>query len=413
LTVLLIGLSIIMLTTLTAGWLATRLGQSRVIGEMIGGILLGPSVFGRLAPHAASSLFPRSSLDTFETLSTIGLVLFMFLVGIEWDFEKLHRRRKAALLASATSILLPFAIGAAIAPSLQTRFAASQTACLPFTIFVGIAMSITALPVLARMLAERRLQLTELGTTAIFCAAIGDLAAWLLLAFALALMGGSGIESSMPLRLFELAVYLAVMLGVVRPLAFRLTTRYQNSELSVEALAIVLVLTFTSAAATNYLGVHPLFGAFLAGVCFPPSAPWKKAIRKRLDMIVSVALLPLFFALTGMRTQLSLLNGKSALVWSTIVLVGATFGKLAGGAGAARISGWTWRESIALGALLNTRGLVELVVLNIAYNAGVFSTTLFSMMVVMALLTTISTTPILNLLNIDERIGRGSVVCQW
>jgi Kef-type K+ transport system membrane component KefB len=402
LSLLLIGLSIIMLTTMTAGWLARKLGQSRVIGEIIGGILLGPSVLGRIAPHAAKFLFPKSSLDTFEVLSTLGLVLFLFLIGMELDLGKLYRQRTTALLASTMSILVPFAVGSALAPSLQLRFAAPGTASLPFLLFIGIAMSITALPVLARILEERGLQSTELGTTAIFCAAAGDLSAWLLLSLALALIGASDPQTSIPLRLLSLAAYLIVMVCAVRPLSSRLTRHMWGSELSLEALSIILVSTLASAAVTESIGVHPLFGAFMAGVCFPPVKTWKRQIRIRSDMLVSVLLLPLFFALTGMRTQLSLLSGRTVLVWTGIVLLAAIFGKVAGAAIAARLTGWTWRDATALGTLLNTRGLVELVILNIAYSAAVFSSTLFSMMVVMALLTTMSTTPILNLLGIQR-----------
>ena len=392
-----------MLTTLTGGWLARKLGQSRVIGEMVGGILLGPSVFGKLAPKATNALFPKASFTTYEILFTAGLVLFLFLIGMELDYEMLYRQRKTALLAGSASILLPFALGAALAHPLRLRFAAQGIGSMPFVLFLGIAMSITAFPVLARILEERGLQRTDLGTTAIFCAAVGDLCAWLLLSLALALIGAPDAPSSMPIRLAGLAAYLIVMLGVVRPLAARLARGLYDSELSFEALSIVVVLTLASAAATELVGVHPLFGAFIAGVCFPRVEKWQQTIRGRLDMLVSVLLLPLFFALTGMRTQLGLLNGKSALLWSGIVLLAAAFGKIAGAAVAARWTGWSWRDATALGALLNTRGLVELVVLNIAYNVGAFTPTLFSMMVVMALLTTMSTAPILNLLGIENR----------
>jgi Kef-type K+ transport system membrane component KefB len=402
LTLLLIGMSVIMLTTLTGGWLARKGGQPRVVGEIVGGILLGPSVFGRFAPNVSNSLFPKSSFAAFETLSTVGLILFLFLIGMELDHELLYRQRKTALLASGTSVLLPFAIGTLLAHSLRIRFAPQGIGSIPFMLFLGIAMSITAFPVLARILEERGLQRTELGATAIFCAAVGDFFAWLLLSLALALIGAPDAPSSMPMRLAGLAAYLMVMLGVFRPLAARLARRLQSSEPSFEVLSIVVALTLVSAAATELIGVHPLFGAFIVGACFPRVEKWQNAIRGRLNMLVSVLLLPLFFALTGMRTQLGLLNGESALVWAGIVLLAAVFGKMAGAALAAHWTGWSWRDATALGALLNTRGLVELVVLNIAYKAGAFSPTLFSMMVMMALLTTMSTAPILNRLGVED-----------
>jgi len=225
--------------------------------------------------------------------------------------------------------------------------------------------------------------------------------AWLLLSLALALIGAPDAPASMPIRLAGLATYLIVMLGVIRPLAAVAARRVQRSEFSFEMLSIVLALALTSAAATEFIGVHPLFGAFIAGACLPRVEKWQKAIRERLETLVFVLLLPLFFALTGMRTQLSLLNGESALLWAGIVLVAAVFGKMSGAALAARWTGHPWRYAAALGALLNTRGLVELVGLNIAYNVGVFSPILFSMLVVMALLTTMSTAPILNMLGVD------------
>lgn len=402
-TLLLVQIAVVMLVTLGCGWLALRLGQSRVIGEIIGGILLGPSVLGRIAPHTSAAFFPQASFATFENLSTVGLVLFLFLIGTELDYEHLHRQRRTAAFASGMSILLPFAMGAALAHSLRIRFAPHGIGNIPFVLFLGIAMSITAFPVLARILEERGLQSTKLGTTAILCAAVDDVVAWLLLALALALIGAEGGPSSLPVRLIGLAVYLAVMVLVVKPLLQIIARRRKSNLLSYEILGIALALTLLSSAATEAIGVHPLFGAFMAGVCFPRIEEWQISLRARLDMVVSVLLLPLFFALTGMRTRLDLLNDTRMWMWAGIVLVAAVFGKMGGASLAARYTGQTWRDAVALGALLNTRGLVELVVLNIAYNVGVFSPTLFTMMVVMALMTTMSTMPILNLLGLEDR----------
>jgi Kef-type K+ transport system membrane component KefB len=397
-TLLLVQIAVVMLVTLACGWLALRIGQSRVIGEIIGGILLGPSILGRFAPHASARLFPQSSFQDFEFLSTIGLVLFLFLIGTELNYEHLRRQRNTAALASGASILLPFAMGAVLAHSLRIRFAPHGVGNLPFVLFLGIAMSITAFPVLARILEERGLQTTMLGATAILCAAVDDVVAWLLLALAMALIGAEGGPASLPLRLLGLIAYLVIMLAVVRPLAARMARRRGKASLSFELLGVAVALTLFSSAATEAIGVHPLFGAFMAGVCFPRVGDWHVTLRARLDMIVSVLLLPLFFALTGMRTRLDLLNDANMWLWAGIVLVAAAFGKMGGAVLAARFTGQSWRNAIALGALLNTRGLVELIVLNIAYNVGAFSPTLFTMMVVMALMTTISTTPILNLL---------------
>ncbi len=401
-TLLLMQMSIILGVTIVCGWLARKLGQSRVIGEIIGGILLGPSVLGRISPHGSSVLFPAASLHSLEMLSTVGLILFLFLVGMELDYEQLSRERKTAVISSGASIFVPFAMGALLAHSLRIRFAPHGIGRIPFVIFLGIAMSITAFPVLARILEERGLQNTPLGVTAILCAAVNDLIGWLLLALALTLIGADGGSASLPIRLAGLAGYLLLMLGIVRPLAARAVRMRSKPGLSLELLGAVVAGTLASAAATEWIGVHPLFGAFLAGICFPRVPHWQHALRARLDMITSVLLLPLFFALTGLRTQLNLLNDAKMWWWAGIVLVGAVFGKMGGAALAARWTGQSWRNAAALGALLNTRGLVELVVLNIAYNVGAFSPTLFTMLVVMALITTMSTTPILNLLGVKN-----------
>jgi Kef-type K+ transport system membrane component KefB len=395
-------MSVILAVTLLSGWLARRLGQSRVIGEIIGGILLGPSVLGRISPHVSAALFPGSSLHSLETLSTIGLILFLFLIGMELDYNQLVRQRATAVLASGTSIIVPFITAAALAHSLRVRFAPHGIGSIPFVLFLGISMSITAFPVLARILEERRLQGTSLGTTAILSAAVDDVVAWLLLALALTLIGHEGNATPLSIRLLYLVGYLFLMIGVVRPLAARAVKSRKGTELSLELLGAILVITLASAAATEWIGIHPLFGAFLAGACFPRVEHWQQSLRARLDMIASVLLLPLFFALTGLRTRLDLLNDASMWLWAGLVLLGAVFGKMGGAAIAARWTGQSWRDAIALGALMNTRGLVELVVLNIAYNVGAFSPTLFTMMVVMALITTMSTTPMLNLLGIKD-----------
>jgi len=402
-TLLLIQMSTVLLTALLCGWVARRLGQARVIGEIAGGILVGPSVFGRFAPGASAWLFPQNSLGPFEVLSTIGLVLFLFLIGSELDLEHLRRQRGTALLVSAMSILFPFAMAIALAQSLRIRFAPDGIGMLPFVLFLGISMSITAVPVLARILEERGLHSTSLGTTALMCAAVNDVCAWLLLAVGLTLIPHAGESMGLPIRLLWLGVYLAVMLGIVRPLGKWVAKRQKSDGLSYEMLGVVVATLLVSAAATEAIGIHPLFGAFLAGVCFPRIERWQSTIRARLDTIVSILLLPLFFALTGMRTRLDLLSGTTIWMWTGVVLIAAVAGKMVGTVIAARWTGQSWRDSMALGALLNTRGLVELIVLNIAYSAHVFSPTLFTMLVVMALITTMMTSPVLNLLGVEDK----------
>ena len=399
-TLLLVQMAIVLSVTVLCGWVARKLGQSRVIGEIIGGILLGPSVLGRLFPHTSVVLFPTASLHPLEILSTVGLILFLFLIGMELDYVQLYRQRVVAVVSSGTSIAIPFLAAALLAHSLRIRFAPHGIGSIPFVLFLGISMSITAFPVLARILEERGLQATPLGTTAILCAAVDDVVAWLLLAITLTLIDVNGSPASLWFRFGGLAAYLVVMFAVLKPLAALAVKRRKQPELSIELLGLIVAGMLASAAVTDWAGVHPLFGAFVAGVCFPRVEHWQHAIRANLDMITSVLLLPLFFALTGLRTRLDLLNDANMWLWTGIVLVAAVCGKVGGAVLAARWTGQSWRSAIALGALLNTRGLVELVVLNIAYNVGAFSPTLFTMLVVMALVTTISTTPILNLLGV-------------
>jgi len=377
-TLLLIQMSTVLLTALLCGWVARRLGQARVIGEIVGGIMVGPSVFGRFAPDASARLFPQSSLGAFEVLSTIGLVLFLFLIGSELDFEHLRRQRGTALLASAMSILFPFVIAITVAHSLRIRFAPDGIGKVPFVLFLGISMSITAFPVLARILEERGLQSSPLGATALMCAAVDDVCAWLLLAVGLALIPHAGESMGLPTRLLWLGLYLAVMLGIVRPLGKWVAHRQKTDALSYNMLGVFVAILLASAAATDAIGIHPLFGAFLAGVCFP----------------------------TGMRTRLDLFTGTTIWMWTGVVLIAAVAGKMGGATLAARWTGQSWRDAMALGALVNTRGLVELIVLNIAYNAHVFTPTLFTMLVVMALLTTMMTSPVLNLLGVKDKSAK-------
>ncbi len=377
-TLLLMQMSVVLLFTLLCGWVARKLGQSRVIGEIIGGIFLGPSVFGRMVPHASAALFPPNSLAPFDVLSTVGLVLFLFVIGTQLDYQHLRKHHATATLASGLSVLLPFILAVILAPSLRTRFAPESIDWLPFTLFLGVSMSITAFPVLARILEERQIQDTSLGTTALMCAAVDDVAAWSILAVALTLIPHSGKSTDLSMRFLWLGFYLVVILCIVRPLGRWFASRRKSISLSYELLGIIIIITLASAAATDAIGVHPLFGAFLAGVCFPRIQHWQNAIRFHLDMVVSVILLPFFFALTGMRTRLDLLSGLRIWLWIAVILVVAVAGKMGGAVIAARWTGHSWKHSLALGALLNTRGLVELIVLNIAYNAHVFSPTLFS-----------------------------------
>jgi Kef-type K+ transport system membrane component KefB len=378
------------------------LGQARVIGEIIGGILIGPSVFGRIAPPLFARLFPQTSLGSLESLSTVGLILFLFVVGSELDLDHLRQQKTTALFSSLTSILLPFGLAIASAPLFHARFSPNGVGRIPFALLLGVSMSITAFPVLARILEERNLQTSPLGATALLCAAVDDVVAWMLLALAMTFVATNSNGPGLYVRFLWLAAYVAVMGFIVRPLGRRLAAWKGNEELSYELLGVMLAIALASAATTDAIGVHPLFGAFVAGLCFPRLPEWQQSLRTRLETTLSLILLPLFFALTGLRTRLDLLGDVSTWLWTGFVLLLAVTGKMGGAIMGARLTGQDWRSSLALGALLNTRGLVELIVLNIAYNAHVFSPTLFTMLVVMALVTTAITVPILKALKLPS-----------
>ena len=400
---LLLQMTIVLATSLICGRVAVQLRQSRGIGEIVGGILLGPSVLGRLSPGLSGRIFPAGSLGSLDVLSTVGLILFLFMVGSELDLEHLRQQKSTATLSSFASILLPFSLALIVSHPLYARFAPSGVGRLPFALFLGVSMSITAFPVLARILEERKMQTDALGATALLCAAVDDVTAWMLLAIAMTFASANGNGGTYPVRLEWLLAYVAVMLFLVRPMGRRLAARVASKALSYELLGAMLAVALASSAVTDAIGVHPLFGAFLAGVCFPRVAAWQQLLRDRLDVILSLVLLPLFFALTGLRTRLDLLSSAGTWLWTGLILFLAIAGKMGGAVLGARVTGQEWRFSLALGALMNTRGLVELIVLNIAYNAHVFSPTLYTMLVVMALVTTALTVPILDRL----RVGTG------
>jgi len=376
-----------------------------VIGEILGGILIGPSVLGRIAPHFFARLFPPASLGSMESLSTVGLILFLFVIGSELDLDHLRQQKTTTLFSSLAGIIVPFSLAVASAPLLHARFSPNGIGRIPFSLFLGVSMSITAFPVLARILEEQNLQRSSLGATALLCAAVDDVAAWMLLAVAMTFVAYGGNGAGLYVRFLWLGAYVAVMFFFIRPLGRWVAARKSQDALSYELLGLMVAVALASAAVTDAIGVHPLFGAFVAGLCFPRVPEWQQALRSRLETILSLVLLPLFFALTGLRTRLDLLSDATIWLWTGFVLLLAVAGKMGGAILGARLAGQDWRTSIALGALLNTRGLVELIVLNIAYNAHVFSPTLFTMLVVMALVTTTATVPILKCLRLPGEVS--------
>jgi Kef-type K+ transport system membrane component KefB len=394
--VLLLQVAAILLAARLFGALFRRLGQPQVVGEMIAGTALGPSLLGWLAPGVSAALFSPASLGPLYTLSQVGLLVFMFLVGLEFDPTVVRRQGPAALLTSHVSISAPFLLGVLLALYLYPRLSSADVRFDSFALFMGAAMSVTAFPVLARILRERGIQQTAIGTLAIACAAVDDVTAWCLLAYIIALVRASGGAHPLWITVGGLTVYLLVMLTVVRRALRGARDRFHGAgRLGDDTLGLLLLALLASAMATEWLGVHLLFGAFFLGVVLPKDAVFVEAVAGRIEALATVLLVPLFFAFTGLRTSVALIRGSGMWMPLALVLLVAVAGKMGGSAVAARLSGVGWRDAWTLGTLLNTRGLMELVILNVGLDLGILSPTLFSMMVVMAVATTLMTAPLL------------------
>jgi Kef-type K+ transport system membrane component KefB len=403
LSVLLIQIVVILAAAGLVGRLFRRIGQPPVMGEMVAGIILGPSVLGLFFPHAMAFIFPLSSLETLRLLSQIGVVLFMFVVGMELNVRHVKERGSAAVMISHASIVVPFVLGAALSLFLYQRFAPPRTSFSAFALFIGVAMSITAFPVLARILEDRGLSQTQLGAIAITCAAVDDVTAWCILALVIALVQASGVIVSFTTIVFAL-LFAAAMIFVVRPQLRRMVSLATGAHVHTRRLiASVLAFVLISALITETIGIHALFGAFVAGVVMPQSTDFRLFLREKLEAFSAAALLPLFFAFTGLRTQISLLNDWQSWAFCALVIVVAIAGKLGGSMFMSRWTGMSWSQSFSLGVLMNTRGLVELVVLNIGYDLGILTGRIFAMMVIMALVTTFMTGPLLSLVNIRAK----------
>lgn len=370
--------------------------QPPVMGEMVAGIVLGPSVLGLLYPPALSFLFPASSLETLRLLSQIGVVLFMFIVGMELNVRYVRQKGSAAVMISHASIIVPFLLGSALSLFLYQQLASAGTSFSAFALFIGVAMSITAFPVLARILEDRGLSQTTLGSIAITCAAVDDVTAWCILALVIALVKSSGITSS-ALTIGLTLLFAGAMILVVRPQLGRVIKETDSAQHRRRLIPIILAFVLACSLITETIGIHALFGAFIAGVVMPPSTEFRIFLKDKLEAFGSYALLPLFFAFTGLRTQVSLLNGWQDWLMCAVIILVAIAGKLGGSMLMSRWTGMSWTQSFSIGVLMNTRGLVELVVLNIGYDLGILSGRIFAMMVLMALVTTFMTGPLLSL----------------
>lgn len=373
-----------------------RFGQPPVIGEMLAGIALGPMVFGLLAPQAQAFLFAPSSLAALDGLSQIGLVLFMFVVGAELRLPGGARRHLgASALVGVLSVALPFALGLAISPALHERFAPAGITFWPFALFMAAAMSITAFPIMARILKERGMTESKIGRLSLTSAALADVLAWIILAFVVALIsskaGWSGFAMTMTGSI-GLAVFAFVAL---RPwLAWIFERHAPDGRPGSGLLALLLILVFASSAATSVLGLHAVFGAFLIGAILPRDNRLLACLIERIEYVAVIVLMPVFFALAGLNTTTDAFAG-AGLGALMLILAAAVLGKILGGAAGARAAGYGWRDSFATGSLMNARALMELIVMKVGLDIGVIGMEIFTMLMVMAILTTLMTTPLL------------------
>jgi K+:H+ antiporter len=391
---LLAALAAVVLLGRVLGRVFRVIHQPPVIGEVVAGIVLGPSLLGRIWPDAYAFILPPSVAPSLGLLSQLGVVLYMFLVGVELDSDMFRGRIRSTAAIALASIALPFALGVWLAGQVYAELAPSAVKYTHFELFVGVAMSITAFPVLARILADRGITQTALGRLALTCAAIADVTAWCLLALVVGIVQSS--EGRGLLTSVLTIAFIAVMFGLVRPVAVRVSRRWETREPDRAAIAIVLVAVLLSALTTEAIGVHAIFGAFLLGAVIPHDGALARALERRIEYLVTILLLPAFFAFAGMRTEIGLLTSATAWLTCAAIIIVATAGKFGGTMLAARITGHDWRRSTELGILMNTRGLMELIVLNLGLDLGIISPALFTMMVLMALVTTMATTPLLS-----------------
>jgi len=389
-----IQIAVIIIAVRVFGFLFRFIKQPQVVGEMVAGILLGPSLLGWAAPHVSAMLFPAASLDYLNTISQIGIVIYMFLVGLALNPDNLRGNRHAAILTSHVSIVVPFTLGALLALVLYPKLSDDSVSLTSFALFIGAAMSITAFPVLARILAERSMLGSRVGTLAIACAAVDDITGWCILAYVL--IRTQGGSTPVWLMVGGAAAYVLAMVYGVKPLLRRFQRTYQQKGiLSENAVALLILLVLASALITDRLGIHLVFGAFMMGAVMPKESSLSRYIQEKFESLTVVLLLPLYFAFSGLRMNLHSIHGTEMWLYCGVIILVAIMGKLVGSAVATRATGICWRDAAAVGILMNARGLLGLIILNIGLDIGVISPVLFSMMVLMALVTTFMATPLL------------------
>ncbi len=404
-----IDIAVIVVVARLMGLLFRRLGQPAVVGEIIAGIILGPTLLGALPGHLDRHLFPMEVQPFLNIIAQVGLVIFMFIVGLELDLKLIRGKERTAAGISVSSIALPFGLGfvlASILYSTHMTVAGKKIDYLPFAVFLGASMSVTAFPVLARILSERGMYRTSIGTLALACAAVDDVLAWSLLAIAVAVVDASG-ALDFPRIIVEAVLFATVMILVVRPQLKRLGTWYRQRGLTPELLAVVLVGVFLSAYITQKIGIHQIFGAFLFGAIMPrdDTAEMVHEILERIESLTLLLFLPVFFIVTGLSTNIRDIGVQG--IWQlSLILFVACVGKFVGATVSARAQGLAPREASAIGVLMNTRGLTELVILNVGLAKGVLDPSLFTLLVIMAIVTTVITEPALRLVYPDKLLER-------
>jgi len=397
--ILLVQIVVILIAVRIFGWICKKIGQPTVVGEIIAGVVLGPSLLGLYFPEISGFVFPESSLSNISLLSQIGLVLFMFIVGMELDIKVLKSKANDAVVVSHSGIVIPFTFGIILSFFIYDEFAYQHVSFMSFSLFMGIAMSIAAFPVMARIVHERGINKTPLGTFVITCAAFDDITAWCLLAAIIAVVKAGSFTSAV-FVILAAVLFIVIMFWIVRPFLKRIADLQTSKNIiSKSVIGIFFIVLFLSAYSTELIGIHALFGAFLMGVIMPPNINFRRLFIDKIEDVSLVLLLPLFFVYTGLRTQIGLLNETNLWAVCGLIILVAVIGKFGGTAIAARVTGQNWYNGLTIGALMNTRGLMELVVLNIGYDLGVFPPQVFAMMVVMALVTTFMTSPSLNLID--------------
>ena len=390
---ILLELIVILVAAQIFGYICQRLGQPRVIGEIIAGIFLGPSLLGAVLPQIKAALFPITTLPILQTLGELGLIIYMFSLGASLDKKIMSHQSRKAIFVSLSGIVLPFSFGLLLGSLLYPNLAGDKATQVSFMLILGVAMAITAFPVLARLLHEKQMLTTGIGVLALTSAAIDDVMAWCLLALVIAVSTAKGVHPA-AITIILTACFIVGMIFVVRPMLLFLEKRIPSDQVF---LVCCFMLLLVSAYTTNIIGIHAIFGAFILGLILPRRNEFIKNIAS-LDKVNSVLFLPLFFVLSGLRTQIGLISGFNLWLICFAIFAVACIGKILGGFFSSHFVGNSWKDSLGVGLLMNMRGLVELIVLNIGLELGVLSPTIFAMLVIMALATTMMASPLLALL---------------